>query len=501
MNRSVYLLFTACVATLAGLYLWTASSWGLGTAPDSLAYLMAARSIASPADILSLGNHWPPLYPLAISLASAVTGDVISGSRFLHCSLYAANICMLALWCRTHEEQLNWPGMLAVLFFALSPFIFLYHYMSLSEALFLFVLQAFLLSFRAQLHNNTPLTLILCTTLLGLLVLTRYAGIAFVGAAGLWLLLQAEGHLTYRFKRALVFGTLSLSLPTAWLLARVLAGDAGTPRELHFHLIDAQRLQHFFSVPLGWLHPAELSPALAMLIGVALLGLVAHTAVSFRQPDSNMPGFLLFAAGLYIVFLIISISFFDYYTPVNTRVLLPVFVILLYAVALGFQTYMYRLWPVQLVLAGLLLVPTVAGLPALQVTHRAVAHNGSDFLGRDFRSQEILAYIARHQFVKIYSNSPDILQLFFEHRAEPLPRKFDPRSNRSIPEFEQGLDLMAKEVMAGEAVVIWLGKLAWRDYYPTREHLEKDMSLPVLHRAKGGVVLGTDRAVGITVHN
>ena len=71
-----------------------------------------------------------------------------------------------------------------------------------------------------------------------------------------------------------------------------------------------------------------------------------------------------------------------------------------------------------------------------------------------------------------------------------MPAKVDPVSGKNNPEFEREINSVRNELMQNQAVVVYLDKITWRWYLPSKDELENVYRLPVLVRFDDGVVYG-----------
>ena len=54
------------------------------------------------------------------------------------------------------------------------------------------------------------------------------------------------------------------------------------------------------------------------------------------------------------------------------------------------------------------------------------------------------------------------------------------------------MNTLRSELMQNRAVVVYLDKITWRWYLPTKDELENVYQLPVLIRLNDGVIYGTN---------
>jgi len=92
----------------------------------------------------------------------------------------------------------------------------------------------------------------------------------------------------------------------------------------------------------------------------------------------------------------------------------------------------------------------------------------------------------------IYSNGVDAIYSLTGREALRIPARFDPAGGgKNNSEFERDINAMRDDLMQNRAVVLYLDKITWRSYLPSKDELENVDKLPVLVRLEDGVVYGT----------
>ncbi len=90
-----------------------------------------------------------------------------------------------------------------------------------------------------------------------------------------------------------------------------------------------------------------------------------------------------------------------------------------------------------------------------------------------------------------YSNGIDAIYYLTGREALRIPAKFDQTQGRNNPDFEREIIAMRNDLMQNRAVVIYLDKISWRWYLPSRDELESVYKLPVLVKLEDGVIYGS----------
>jgi hypothetical protein len=117
--------------------------------------------------------------------------------------------------------------------------------------------------------------------------------------------------------------------------------------------------------------------------------------------------------------------------------------------------------------------------------------NGSGYTSREWFGSESIEYARTLSEAKTtYSNGVDAIYLLTSKHAVRIPAKVDPTRGKSNVEFDQDISAMRNELMQNRALVVYLDKITWRWYLPSKDELENVYKLPVLDRLEDGVIYG-----------
>ncbi len=211
VHASLPTLLHLLLAVAGALLLWMSSPWGVGVSPDSAEYIAAARRLTGPADLFNLPTQWAPGYPVLLALAYLFGDDIFATTRLLQCVLLAANIgsCIALL-----RHVMGRDGLLPVsggLVLLVSATLWQVNFYAWSEAPFLLCLQGSALALLRHVESGTRGTFVAAVALAAMALLFRYAGIAWVGAAALTLLLLQAGSWQQRLRKPVLFGFVALA--------------------------------------------------------------------------------------------------------------------------------------------------------------------------------------------------------------------------------------------------------------------------------------------------
>lgn len=248
-------------------------------------------------------------------------------------------------------------------------------------------------------------------------------------------------------------------------------------------------------VAYDWFSP-PLMPAIAsaavIIIGLVLIGYSLKSSNS--QIEINPTRQLIFTAVFYILFLFVSISFFDFYTPIDNRTLSPIYPLIIAALAYSIRLRPPMLQPIGLASLALLIILSLLGAGSILSSTSRLSQTGSGYLSNTFRAQDVLQYMAKIQSPKIYSNSRETIDFYFDRDSLAMPSTFNPSDNRINPSSEASYRELISEIRDGNAVLVYFNRFSWRRYYPPLQYFENEADLPVLFHGQSGVIFGKNSA-------
>ncbi len=492
--------FIAALAGLAFVLVTLATRWHIGTSPDSVAYIGSARSMWSGGGAADAALIFrPPFYPFLLALISLAGIDALIVARWLNAAVFAGNVLLVGLIIRRYQPEPWWLAPLGGLLVLLAAPLVEIHAYAWTEPLFillgfsgLHVLSLFL--------NGRPFRWLLFTAvLLGLSLLTRYAGLAFVLTAGLGLLWFSPHKWTVRLRDALLLGVMACLPLGLWVARNLGQGGSATGRSLAFHPAGREHIWQAVFTVTDWLLLPVAAPGWLRLV---VLAVVLGTAVALllfpfvrRQQSPPMPTFyrlLLIFVPTYLLFLLFSISFLDAATPLDGRILSPLYIACiflgLYVLAeLWAQTGRWRI--IHFAVTGvLILFVAVSAYKSGRWLQLAYAQ-GLGFSSAAWQQAEIIAEIkALPADTLIYSNSPDAVYLLTNREARPLPRKIEATTQLRNEQYGAQLADMGHNLAQAQGVVVYFSQLGQRTLIPTPQELVESLALqPVVETAEGAI--------------
>jgi hypothetical protein len=509
------LLFVSGAVCAAAIAHWCMSS-GVGVSPDSVIYLSAADSMVAGDGIKPLAYHYsprlkgreplvsfPPTYPLLLSLSGLVASDQLNAAKWLHTLLFAGNALLLATIVYLGTGKSAPATLLAILLLESSYSVLAIHTTAWSEAPFvLFVLLAVLL---LMLHIEKPhnLLLVSCALSTALALTTRYAGITILPPMIMTILLLGTKHINGRIRDCLLLVGIAVSPLSAWLVRNILVADSAVNRSLAFHPLGVVDFNTMVNSLLIFWAPFARNFYVKMLL-MFLGGLLVISGVLLlkgqnpaREKSTGLNSVAHLVAALFIsTYLLFLVGYNTLTNPavdLGSRLLLPVYVfgiILVVSVAYKLSKFGNHilLWRGFLVLSFVLVAVNARDAIAFAIQRH---ENGTGFTSREWAGSPSVAYVRSFSENRLtYSNGIDALFILTRKESLRIPAKFDPTGGKNNADFERDINAMRNELMQNRAVVVYLDKITWRWYLPSKDELENVYKLPVLVRLDDGTIYG-----------
>jgi hypothetical protein len=313
-----------CLAAIGFIVIVMGTPWGVGVTPDSFHYLQAATSFRNGSGLSEFPSHWPPLYPLAVAITSLGIPDVSFSARLLNATLLAINLVWVALLVRRLGAGTLF-GLMAAILLAVQPGSLSVYLMSWSEPLFLtFVLIDVMLLHRL-LRPGASAAMWFCLGLAcAAAVMTRYAGLFLIVVNGLIIVTACAAPLRARLRTAGAVTLVSVLPFFAWSAYNAMRGVGSVNRAIVWHPPGLEHLGQLGETLAGWFG----LPGGAGLVAFGVVTLLALARIVTRKDvdsSANLQKILASAWLAYFAFLLASISFVDYYTPLDGRILFPMF--------------------------------------------------------------------------------------------------------------------------------------------------------------------------------
>ena len=454
-------------------------------------YLDQASSLAQDFSFSTFNDRAPPFYPVTQFLSAAAFGEVSLSLKVLHTVLFSVNTFLFAILVRSCTQGSTLFAVIAALLHALSPAIYGIHAYALSEPLFIFALLSALIFWERYRATTKGLWLSAAGVAVGIMILTRFAGVAFLGSFALCVVWVSRSGGPDRVLRELTrFALPAVALPGIWgALKMALDSSTTSPRSFQIHLFGGDHIRDLFGVFANWLLAGD-SVVLCDLVAAAASYVLFNF---FRSPGRSFPLFAALNIVAYVAFIFLSLSFFDAHIPIDSRILLPCFYLLL--LLLLEASYRVVSEPTDWIKRGAVVL--LLGLLTLLGAINTTTVGRENFtVGRGFTSKP-MQQIALHDIVKgngaatIYTNAPELIQLYVGKPAILLPQLVDPNTRQENEKFVEEISAVLTEVDNGDAAIVHYSAVTWRTYVPDPEFFAAQFGIsPVLASSEGAMFTG-----------
>lgn len=482
---------TLCVLTLSlivsAIFVFSTKN-GLGVVTDSVFYLQAADNFFNLGELVTDRGpltHYTPLYSLSISFVTHFFGEPLVAAFYLQWFFYL--FCSFLLFVATYRASGKSiiTGFIFTLFFVFSPSVIRQFTGVMSEAAFICLAILIILTSASYLDKNSRQKLLLLGVLLPMCILTRYVGAAlFFSTLLSLLLLDKKNNVNTKILNIIALVVPTVLIVAFWLIRNQLVSGGVTNRTFSYHPFGFGQLESMLkSISLFFLPLHDLSKGLSsgynvVCVLILLLAPCLVAVVKYREgvPKTRITiGLvsLLFCIS-YALFLILSISFFDYSTPLNERILLPLniaFLICLSSAVNDYKKVIPKLY-VMFIVFVLLAVNIASGVNCSLKLNR----DGYGYSSPSWRSLQLVSYAKSVNDLKIYTNAHDALGFLTGRKVNLIPRRYFASSRLENIKFNIQMEQFLSEIQKEEAIVIYFNRITWRKYLPTLEELKKRLA-------------------------
>ncbi|MBU1454305.1 MAG: glycosyltransferase family 39 protein [Proteobacteria bacterium] len=482
------------LSLLSAYQVFQTTTWGAGLSSDSIHYLSGARNLIEDGNLRRIGSHWPPLYYIIIAFSNLIISDTLLALRWLQIATMVANLlCFSCILWKVSKKALI-PTLVGSLLFATAPSVLYNHTMAWSEGTFLFFAMLGIYFLGRYLEYENRLTLLFFSSMfISLAFITRYAGITLIITCLIALLWFSVGDRKKRINTCLFFGLIS-SLPMlVWISRNWLISNETTGRSFAFHPIPTERIRQGVSVLENWLHipsgyPILLLVVLGLIIAMYVITINKNTII---HQNRTLEICFIFVV-IYISFILISISSFDAGTPLDNRILLPVYAFFYLGVLLLIQRSSCIKWAQKF---GYILLITLIlhAFSQHQMQKRFITHaqkKGVDFAAKEWVVSETLQWLKTLPTEAIiYTNGPDPIKIYANRTSKMLPRHTYTGTNQRNENIVNEINSMAKEMLENDGVIVYFHTITWRWYLPTFSQLNQILPLKTIYKGKDATVV------------
>jgi 4-amino-4-deoxy-L-arabinose transferase-like glycosyltransferase len=345
------LILFLLVAGSMYVFLWATHPHGIGVRSDSVAYLWSSENLVKGIGMGRLNGlgefrpmtHWPPLYPLLLALPQWFGLSSLSGARLLGTIGIGLMVLLVGMSISRLTQGSPWYTGLGTLVLVTSYAMWDTSLYAMTEPLYMILGLLAFLFLDNYLCSNKPGWLFASSAVLGLSLLTRYAGGALILAALLALLIQPGQAFRQKVKDSLILLLISVLPLALWTIRNILLADTATNRYLELSSIPAEEWFNLKNLAVGWLLPvlkiSEVnSPRLLMIVLAAVV--LAWFTGRVKGPEQEKPTrlwiiFLLYTFS-YTVYILLSKLLVDKTIPLGEeRIFLPFYTTMLMLVVYG----------------------------------------------------------------------------------------------------------------------------------------------------------------------
>jgi hypothetical protein len=374
-KRTVVIFILLLLSMLSGVIVFLGTANGPLGYSDSVAYIVSARNLIKgiglgmfmPSGRFVATYLHPPLYPLLLSTAGIWGIDLVVAARWWGIVMSAATVFTTgSIFFRysRHAENAILAGSLVMIF----PTILTMFMSAMSESLFLFLLSLSCLLLVRYLQDQTKTNFIVTALICGLLPITRYVGFAVFIPAVLCIFLFSSGLWQERLKRLIAFGSLASAPLILWLLVLYFGSNrAFGGRSIQIdgeYLLAGLQTYRETAVGILWswipfsqkavfqvFHPMRGVILLAVFLALSVITWIlvrrSVTKDGDVRSDADIQLGVFFGAAVasyYIVFMATWL-FTVPQTPINDRLLLPVYFFAVLALLSGWAVWQKATFP------------------------------------------------------------------------------------------------------------------------------------------------------------
>ncbi len=330
-----------------GLVLLRGATYGPAFSYDSVVYISTARNILAGEGFVDfVGSDYvrrPPLYPLLLIVASLFVFDPSDIAGPVNAAVFGLTVFIAGRYLRQRLAS-NFLALWGSSAIALSTPLALMAYWVWSESLFILLITLALIATDRFLSDGRGFQLVAVAVLTALVCLTRYTGIALVGAVVVLLIFQPGASVPEKLRRIAVYSLISLAPIGLWVLRNfLLIGHPTGDRTADISYTIGEILDGMHDVAKSWLFLDLLAGSTgilsALVTGTAMLGLALGVGyvliISLRKTDVWDVWRPFCIAGVfalvYIVCLVVSLMAGTTRFGVELRFLAPAYLPLLFA--------------------------------------------------------------------------------------------------------------------------------------------------------------------------
>jgi hypothetical protein len=322
---------------------------GIGISPDSVIYISTARNIRLSGAIVDFDAHplviFPVLYSFFLAMLMFITTyDPLIFGAILNCTMFFFVIYLCGWMLENMTQKSKWYKHLTLSCITISPCLLEIYSMIWSETLFILLLLFFFISLRKYFQTLLLRTLLVPAFVAAMACVTRYAGVTFIAAGCLLLLLHPCLSIKKKVSHFFIFSICSASFLIINLLRNAIVSTTLTGLREKSVTSLAANVSNVGAILCDWLPIPKQLPVLYFLTAlVAVLGCVV-TLVYYLVKKNDFSSFEnIFAAFFitYSIFIIVSATF-SRYEQITSRLFSATYIPFLCGTGYWFLTFIKK---------------------------------------------------------------------------------------------------------------------------------------------------------------
>lgn len=511
--RSSYFVIVALL--LSGisivLVILRQSNYGVGLAPDPLAYISIAENLATGESLVmwndSDGQTSPPVFTFILSIVISLGNvDGVIAATYVNMIAYGLLVLTLTVWlsCKIKSRIIIVYAGLAC---ALAPILGDIHAIAITEPLYILFTVSSLFGYDKFLENRNQLWLIHSALFAALSCLTRYIGIALIiSTIVLIITMKDKLTLSQRVRQTAVYSAIAMPLIGVYLLRNYLEFGRLTepiiPSEF-FSLqesvdIASSELVRWISGDVGYDSLESLSQnfainsvsvrivTLSVLAAIAILGVKCTYGKRHRLNFRNLTTVIAFAIA-YTSILAFSLWLTD--ISLVSRYMVPLYVPALVIVAVVLDQLLSTEFSKLkvTVMAGLMFLWLALTVNASYTRINTLRDHGLGYSSKPWVESETIGYLDLNPISgQIYSNE---IRGVYAHM--PVPRNANVHYNELPSNLPEDAHLWADSARAQnlDMYVVWFHEKQWISHDYDFMQLKELLDLETVSVLEDGVVL------------
>jgi len=436
---------------------------------DSYIYLKLAENLASehsyhlPGSTATIYSFYPPGYSLTITGLQGLTHmpykNAVTWIAYLSLMIFLIYFYKITgFYFRDNKWRMTL--LILVCFSAIYPFFFI----ALSEHVFLALLMIQMYLLLKWERDKNYKYLFFAGIFMGLLLLTRYASFGLLFSESMWLVwifykqkLKGKQILYFLFPPTLFF--------SIWFFLISIHNSGSMGRKIIFHPPDLAHFKELIKSLFNWIVPG-LTPYFFIPVILLFILLIwnsrkyIHSLIG--KPDIqlwlfNLLGYLIFLSGV--------ISFLDFSSSYDFRLLLPAY----FSFIIIFSLLLYQ--NIRVIKSKI--AYALSGLVVLSFLLHFIQFNL--YSSPKIYSPELIRLLKNNEKY-VYTNTTDLLPELMKNDSliRQIPFTYNPKSTLSNPNFNKSMQNMLDSVRHNQAVIIYFDGYEDWDFCPSKDEILKN---------------------------